>query len=130
MSNSYPTLKRRYGTESEKIEELNNDILSPLADQEEATKLVSKLLYDMNLISQVLPPQQSDRVFQLLKQGASMYKTRLVSYSALCQQRSIVEQYEEKRVQNLLLRLKPKLKNLKSKSVLRKGYERCSYYQA
>jgi hypothetical protein len=120
MSNSYPSLKKRYQQESEELEKLKVDCLAPLADQEEATNLVLKLISSLNLLSQVMVPQQSDDLFQILKEMLGVHKTRLISYSALCQQRSIVKQYEEETRSKLVKELEEQIEGLEGR---KKFYE-------
>ena len=117
MSNSYPTLKKRFLEQSRAVEGLKNEILAPLADQDEATKLVSKLIEDMDFLSKVMVPQQSDEVFRKLKEMLAFHKTRLISYSALCQQRSIVEQYEEETRAKLVMKLEKEIDTLGEQEV-------------
>jgi hypothetical protein len=120
MSNSYPSLKKRFGQQSEALEALKNDMLAPLADQNEATKLVSKLIEDMDFLSKVMVTQQSDTLFKQLKEMLSLHKTRLISYSALCQQRSIVEVFEQETLSKLVKKLEGEIEKLE---------ERQEYYQ-
>ncbi len=117
MSNSYPTLKRRYGDQTEAIEELERETLAPLADQEQAQGLINKLINDVNLLSQVMPPEQSDEVFKNLKELLSLHKTRLIPYSALCVQRSIVETYEYETRSTLVNNLETEIDTLEEQEV-------------
>ena len=133
MSNSYPTLKKRYGDQTEAIEELERETLAPLADQEQAQGLINKLIKDVNLLSQVMPPEQSDEVFKNLKELLSLHKTRLILYSALCVQRSIVETYEYETRSTLVNNLETEIDTLEEQEVyfknqLNKNTKQLSYY--
>lgn len=112
MSNSFPTLKKRYYEQTDAINEMEKETLAPLGDQEQAKDLVSKLMNDMNLLSQVMPPQQSEEVFYKLKDLLNKHLTRLIPYTALCVQRSIVETYEEETRSTLVNNLQEEISQL------------------